>query len=238
MKALVLASSQGIGLAIAEQLYKDGAKVVLCSSNLKRVQTAAKKTGIKRSVVADLNRAGQAKRAVQKAITLLKGLDVLVINSGGPKKGAFNDLSLEDWRAGFQSLWLSGLEAIEAARPSLEASGKGRILWITSTAAREPMKGLNLSSSFRAGLLGLTKALSQELGSTGVTVNCILPGYTHTDRLKELKLPTQTMVDQMSIGRLIEPQEIGFLASFLASERAAAITGQAIAIDGGMLRSH
>ena len=111
----------------------------------------------------------------------------------------------------------------------------GRILLITSVAAKEPMASLTVSNGLRAGLLGLTKTISQEYAAHGVTINAILPGYTGTERLKELGLPEEKMTSQIPARRLGRPEELGALTAFLASERASYITGQAIAIDGGYL---
>jgi 3-oxoacyl-[acyl-carrier protein] reductase len=123
------------------------------------------------------------------------------------------------------------------AIPLMRAQKWGRILLVTSTAAREPIAGLTVSNGLRAGLLGLANSISQEIGKDGITINALLPGYTRTERLKELKIDEEKICAQIPMGRLAEPNEFADLVAFLASSRAAYITGQAIACDGGHLRS-
>jgi len=132
---------------------------------------------------------------------------------------------------------LSATESIVAALPGMKERRWGRILLVTSFAAREPMPHLTFSNGLRAGLLGLTKTVSNEIAGFGVTINCLLPGYTDTERLRELKIPADKITAQIPAGRLGRPEEFGALAAFLASEPAAYITGQAVACDGGALRS-
>jgi 3-oxoacyl-[acyl-carrier protein] reductase len=112
----------------------------------------------------------------------------------------------------------------------------GRILLVTSAAAREPMAGLTISNGLRAGLLGLTKSISNEVAGFGVTINALLPGYTRTERLIELNIPEEKITQHIPAGRLGEPEEFAALATFLASERAGYISGQMIAVDGGYLK--
>jgi 3-oxoacyl-[acyl-carrier protein] reductase len=121
--------------------------------------------------------------------------------------------------------------------PEMRQRQWGRILLVSSAAAREPMPQLNISNGLRAGLLGLTKSVSNEIAQHGITINCLLPGFTDTERLQELKIPKEKITSQIPAGRIGKPEELAALAAFLASEQAAYITGQAIACDGGYLRS-
>jgi len=122
--------------------------------------------------------------------------------------------------------------------PVMKQSHFGRILLVTSVAAKEPMASLTISNGLRAGLSGLAKSLSQEVARDGITVNCLLPGYTDTERLRELGLAPDKVTSQVPAGRLGKPEELAALAAFLCSEQAGYITGQIIAVDGGYLHGH
>lgn len=235
--ALVFGGSRGLGAAIAAELAAEGAKVVIVARNEARVaQTAAEIGAI--GIAGDLSLAGAGGDLVRKAAEALGRMpDILVTNTGGPPTGAFLETSEEKWRAGFQGLWLSAVDAIQAALPAMKTQGWGRILAVTSVAAKEPQPGLLISNSLRAGLLGLVNTLSREVARDGITVNALLPGYTKTDRMAELGVDDASMGPKIPAGRLGDPAEFAALAAFLASGRASYITGQAIAVDGGLLQS-
>lgn len=237
-RALVMGSSAGLGRAVAESLIAEGVNVVLCSRSEDKLQTVVREIGAKSGYACDLSMAGAGREVVRKAIAALGGLDILVTNTGGPKKAAFAQVTTEQWHEDFQSLWMSFVESVNEALPSMTKQKYGRILMITSMAAKEPLAGLTTSNGFRAGLPGLAKSIANEVAKDGVTLNLLLPGYTATDRLKELNLSDEWMKQNIPVGRLGDPRELGDLACFLASPRAAYITGQSIAIDGGALKSH
>jgi 3-oxoacyl-[acyl-carrier protein] reductase len=235
-RALVMGASSGLGFAIAQELTNEGARVCLSSRSEERLRKAADAMRAEAFVVADLSQPGAGRHAVEKAAAKLKGLDILVTNAGGPPKGSFQSLTAEQWQQGFQTLWLGATDAIQAAILEFQKNHWGRILLVTSSAAKEPIAGLTVSNGLRAGLLGLTKSISQEVGRMGITINALLPGYTATERLKELKINEEKIVAEIPVGRLGEPRELAALSAFLASDRAAYITGQMIAVDGGALR--
>lgn len=237
-KALVFGSSAGIGRAIAEALIAEEASVFVNSRNEDRLQQCIKEVNAKGGVAADLNFELQAQRAVTEAISRLHGLDILVMNTGGPAKGAFSDISKAQWHSDFQSLWMSFIEAVNVALPVMKKQKFGRIILVTSLAAKEPLPNLTTSNGLRAGLAGLCKSLANEVAADGITVNLLLPGYTDTDRIKELKLSEEKIRQLIPAGRLGHPQELASLACFLASPLAGYITGQSIAVDGGVLRGH
>ncbi len=238
-RALVMGSSQGLGRAVAESLIAEGVDVILCSRDAEKLKTVAREIGAKDSFACDLSKAGAGRDVIKKAMVALGGgIDILVTNTGGPKKAAFAQVSTEQWHEDFQSLWMSFVESVNEALPSMQKQKYGRILLITSMAAKEPLAGLTTSNGFRAGLPGLAKSIANEVAKDGVTLNLLLPGYTATDRLKELNLSDDWMKQNIPAGRLGDPRELADLACFLASPRAAYITGQSIAIDGGALRSH
>jgi 3-oxoacyl-[acyl-carrier protein] reductase len=237
-RALVFGASTGIGRAIAEVLVHEGATVTLCSRNEEKLKNAAKETGAAHFISCDLTKAGEAKQATEKALANMGGIDILVTNTGGPNKGGFADISETQWQQDFQSLWMSVVESLQIALPKMKENHFGRILLVTSLAAKEPLPGLTTSNGLRAGLAGLGKSVANEYAPFGITVNLLLPGYTNTDRLKELKLTEERIRQMVPAGRLGDPRELADLAAFLASPRAGYITGQSFVVDGGVTRGH
>lgn len=237
-KALVFGSSTGLGRAVAQSLLNEKAKVFLNSRRADRLELSVKELRAHGGVLADLTQANEAQRATLEAIKKMNGLDILVMNTGGPNKGSFADITNEQWHLDFQNLWMSFIEAVKEVLPVMKSQKYGRILLITSLAAKEPLANLTTSNGLRAGLAGLCKSLANEVAADGITVNVLLPGYTATDRLKELNLSEEKIKQMVPAGRLGDPQELANLASFLASPLAGYITGQSIAVDGGVLRGH
>ena len=237
-RALVMGSTMGLGRAVAESLIAEGADVAICARNADKVALAVKQMGARCGFACDLSHAGAARTLVEDAVKALGGLDILVTNTGGPQKAAFAEVSDDQWHLDFQSLWMSVVESMNAVLPSMKEQRFGRILMITSIAAKEPLSGLTTSNGLRAGLTGLAKSVALEVAPYGVTINTLLPGYTATDRLKELHLPDEKVRQLVPAGRLGDPRELGDLATFLASPRAGYITGQSIAVDGGAVRGH
>ena len=236
-RALVLGSSAGLGRAIAQTLVKEGARVALCSRDEARIQATAKELGAEVGIALDLGVAGNGREVVRRAVAALGGVDILVTNTGGPPSGAFLKTTPEQWQQGFQGLYLSAIESIQEALPAMQAANFGRILLVTSIAAKEPTKGLTISNALRAGLLGLMKTVSDEVAASGVTVNSLLPGYTATDRMRQLGVTDERIASEVPARRMGKPEEFAAAAAFLASGLAGYITGQALAVDGGWLRS-
>jgi 3-oxoacyl-[acyl-carrier protein] reductase len=235
-RALVLGGSRGLGKAIAQVLVAEGARVAICARDAGRVASTAAELGVE-GLVCDQSTPGAADALVRKAQSLLGHLDVLIVNTGGPPPGQFADLSDLAWHTAFEQLWMSSVGAIRAALPDMRARRSGRVIVITSIAAREPVVNLTLSNSLRAGLHGLVNTLSKEVAGDQVTVNALMPGYTLTERLEELHLDEVKLAAQIPARRLGRSQDFAALAAFLASDQAGYITGQAIACDGGLLQS-
>ncbi len=232
-RALVLGASQGLGRAVAEMLVREGCKVGLVSRNRERLEVARSAIGAHAVFECDLTQPGASAKDVQEAQKIFGGLDILVTNAGGPPKGSFTQLKHEQWIEGFNGLWMSAVDAISAALPSMIQQKWGRVVMITSLTAKEPSVPLTISSGFRAGLSGLCKSIAQEVAQHQVTLNAVLPGYTMTDRLKELGVDLQKVAQEIPAKRIGRPDELASLVAFLVSEPAAYITGQSILCDGG-----
>lgn len=248
--ALVAAASKGLGYATALGLAREGARVAICSRTEQEIVAAADRianeTGAEvLPLVADVTRADDVERIVSETAARFGGLQIVVPNSGGPPAGTFEKLTPEQWQAGLDSTLYAAVRMIRCALPHMKASHWGRVVVITSTSARQPIPGLLLSNTFRAGILGLLKTLSQEFAPYGITCNNVAPGSYDTDRLKHLH---QRNAEQQGIsfdqaraqaeqriplGRLGRPEELANTVVFLVSEAAGYITGQTILVDGG-----
>jgi 3-oxoacyl-[acyl-carrier protein] reductase len=235
-RALVMGGSSGLGKAIAQALILEGARVAICARGAERLAAAATEIGAE-GIVADVTKPGAAARLVGEAESRLGQLDVLVVNTGGPPAGQFVDVTDDSWRIAFEALWMSSVGAMRAALTGMRARRWGRVIVVTSIAAREPVANLLLSNSLRAGLHGLVNALSKEVAADGVTVNALMPGYTVTERLAELRLDEAALTRQIPARRLGSSRDFAAVATFLCSEQANYLTGQAIACDGGLLQS-
>jgi 3-oxoacyl-[acyl-carrier protein] reductase len=235
-RALVTGASRGLGKAVASELRAEGAAVAICARQPGRVEAAAAELGAV-GLVSDLSAPGAAIELVRQATVRLGGIDILVVNTGGPPAAGFDAIADETWRQSFEGLWMSTVQLIRGCLPAMRERRWGRIMIVTSISAREPLPSLMISNALRPGLHGLVNALSREVAGDGVTVNAIMPGYTLTERLQELGIDEDGVASQIPARRLGRPQEFGALAAFLASEQAAYICGQAIACDGGFLRS-
>jgi 3-oxoacyl-[acyl-carrier protein] reductase len=252
--ALVGGSSSGLGRAVAEALADEGADLVLCARGREALEATrdalAERTGRRIvSVAADLSTAEGCQRVIDATFDAFGRVDVLVTNTGGPPAGPFESHDHDVWRHAEALLLESVLHLVRGVLPGMKTRGWGRILTITSIAVKQPVDGLILSNSLRAAVAGFARTLANEVAAAGVTVNNLMPGYTRTERLEDLEThmaqdrgitPAQVRAGweaEVPAGRLGEPYELAALAAFLASERAAYITGQSIAVDGGWIRS-
>jgi 3-oxoacyl-[acyl-carrier protein] reductase len=244
--ALVLASSKGLGKAVAVELAKEGAKVIICGTdaNALNATEAEMKTvspGKVASFLCDITDESQRKLLVQQSINTFGDIDILVTNTGGPAAGPFEQFKLDDWKHLYNLLFLSAVDIIQQVLPGMKKKGFGRILTITSVAVKQPADNLISSNAVRTSLLGLVKSLSNEVAGYGITVNNLLPGYTTTNRLEKLieKNPEVNKVKEtIPMKRFGTPAEFAAAAAFLVSQRASYITGQSLAVDGGWTKGH
>jgi 3-oxoacyl-[acyl-carrier protein] reductase len=236
--AIVCGASAGIGLGCAEALAAEGANVVLFARRADVLEREAERLGGV-AVAGDVREQADLERLVATAVERFGGVDVLVLNSGGPPRTRALDFGDEQLEEAVDLLLLPAVRLVRLCRPHLEASGRGRVLAITSSAVKEPIDTLALSSAVRPGLVGWLKTVSRELGPAGVTVNSILPGRIDTERIREVYPdgPTEADLATIALRRLGTAREVGDVVCFLASDRGAYVTGAAIAVDGGLMRS-
>ncbi len=248
--AIVAASSQGLGRAAAEALAAEGAKIAMCARNEKNLRAAADTIRQKHKAEVferafDVTHGGAVQAFVNAAAEKFGRIDVCVTNAGGPSAGGFLAHSLDDWRKAVELNFLSVVSFCQAVIPHMQKQHWGRILTITSMAVKQPVPELILSNAVRNAVVGLVRSLANEFGRDGILVNNLAPGYTATERLKELgatrsaKLGIsadevmQRFGDESALRRVAEPREFADAVVFLASERASYITGQTMLVDGG-----
>lgn len=255
-RALITGASSGLGFATAQSLAIEGAEVIINSRSNDRLDAAAsrieKATGRRPKVlVGDLAKSDDVTKilAAVKGAEGLGGIDIFVFNNGGPPAGIFDNQPAQNWDAGYQLILRAAVEMTRGLLDGMVSRRWGRLVYITSVAALQPIDDLILSNSFRAGVHGFCKTISNTYAKHGITANCVCPGYTMTERLTELaeKRATAsgaTVDSQLALfakavpaERLGKPDELASLITFLASNRAAFITGTSIPVDGGTNRA-
>ena len=251
--ALVAAASRGLGRAVALELGAEGARLVLCARGADDLDSTKKFiatcTGAEvHTVVADLTKREHIELVTTEAMSRFGQVDILVTNAGGPPAGVFENHPWEAWERAVNLTLRSVVELTRAVLPGMRSRKWGRIVNINSIAAKQPVDNLILSNSIRSAVSGFARTLANEVATDGITVNSILAGYTRTDRVEQLADATATKEGikredvlarferEIPMKRLGEPNELAALAAFLASDRAAYITGQSIAVDGGWIR--
>lgn len=242
--AFVAASSQGLGKAVAMELAQEGCKVIINGRNRETLEVTKQqieKLGAQvLAIVGDLSIAGEREQAIQKALQAHSTIDILVTNTGGPPSGKFEDFTEEHWDKAYKNLLASTVGLINGFLPGMKQRQWGRIIAITSMAVKQPVNNLVLSNSVRASVVGLVKTLSNELAQYTITVNNVMPGYTETERLKQLidtNPSFSSAKSEIPLGRFGKPEEFAAAVAFLASERAAYITGVSLAVDGGWIKN-
>jgi 3-oxoacyl-[acyl-carrier protein] reductase len=251
--AIVAAGSRGIGFACALELAREGARVFLCSREAEHATKAAQKiheeTGAEvAGIAADVTNEDQVRAFIDLVLERAGQIDICVTNAGGPPAKTFAETDLDVFRYAFELNALSAIRFAKLVLPGMLERQWGRIINITSVSVKQPIDGLLLSNTVRAGLTGFAKTLSNEVASQAVTVNNVAPGYTLTERQDELAevrgkadgKTKQEVIDswalQAPMQRMADPQEIAAAVAFLASERASYITGVTLAVDGGWVK--
>jgi len=251
--ALVAAASQGLGRAAAFALAREGCKVAICARNAATLEDTANaiRKEAKADVVAiaaDISRADGVKAFADGALQAFGGVDVLVPNAGGPPPGGFETLPDDQWAKGWELTFQSTVRLVRACLPSMRNRGGGAIVAILSMSVRQPIDNLVLSNSLRLGVVGALKTLAREVAKDRIRVNGVAPGWIATDRTIQLHRDRAererrriedvqaAVVQEIPMGRMGTAEEVADLIAFLASDRAAYVTGVIAQIDGGLYR--
>lgn len=247
---IVAGASKGIGHAAAELFAAEGAKVAICSRDEASITAAGQSirrqcggTVLARAV--DVTDEAAVHRFVDEVAAEFGGVDVCVTNAGGPPAKMFLETTAEEWRRAFETNFMSTIFFAQRVIPLMQRKRWGRLITITSVSVKQPVSDLIYSNAVRAGAVGLVKSLSNEFGRDGITVNNVGPGYTATDRLKQLAASRskaagigeeeffRRLTADTALKRVGQPQEVASAIVWLASEGAAYVTGQTILVDGG-----
>ena len=252
--AVVCGASAGLGKATALSLAHEGAKVALCARHPGHLEAAAQQIGQATGAEvffhpADVTDEKSIERFIAEAQRQLGPVDILVNNAGGPPPGNFQDTPVEAWETAHRLTLASAVTFCRKVVPGMKERRWGRVVTITSLSVKQPLETLILSNTYRAGLTAFMKTLAGEVAAYGVTVNCVCPGFTATERLNELAAdlaakrgvtPAQVRQDwekSIPAGRLGRPEEIADFIAFLASDRAGYLTGTSVLVDGGFVRA-
>lgn len=251
--ALIAASSQGLGKAVAKGFAAEGAKVVICGRNAgtlsaARTEIVAATGADVKTVTTDLTVADDIDHLVDETVATFGTVDILVNNAGGPPAGFFADMSDDLWRKGFELTLMSSVRLTRAVLPHMQRRKWGRIVNITSMSVKQPINELLLSNSLRMSVIGWAKTLSNQVAKEGILINNVCPGWTRTDRLVEIfsarasasntspETIESGITKTIPIARLAQPEELANLVVFLGSQRASYITGTSVQVDGGFVQ--
>lgn len=244
--ALVTGASAGIGEAVALALAQEGVKLAVAARRRDRLESVAREAKVRgaadaRAFEIDLGNSASIEKLLAGVRNQLGDVEILVANGGGPKPGTFLDIRLDDWDVGYRTTLRNMLQLVDGVVPAMRARNWGRIVALTSSSVKQPILNLALSNVFRTALVSALKTLSIEVAPHGVTVNSIATGRVLTDRLRHL-YPDEAAIHksaetEVPIGRVATPEEFAPMVAFLCSEPARYVTGQTIAVDGGLIKS-
>lgn len=251
--AIVAASSQGLGRATAEAFAAEGCRLAICARNQQALNAVAEKIRgeYNTEVLAepfDVTDAGAVRDFVHAVVQKFGGIDICVTNAGGPPAKGFLATTIDEWKRAVDLNLMSAVYFTHAVIPHMQRKRWGRIITITSITTKQPVADLVYSNAVRAAVVGLVKSLANEFGKDGILVNNVGPGYTATERLKELahsrsaasgkteKEIFEGWAADTPLKRLGDPRELADAIVWLASERASYITGQTILVDGGLYK--
>ncbi|MBS1856955.1 MAG: SDR family oxidoreductase [Acidobacteria bacterium] len=248
--AMVAASSQGLGFAIASVLAREGARVSIAARKRESIDAAAARiSGDVLANVADVTQSASIEAWHRATVERFGGVDILVTNSGGPPAGAASGFDDAAWQSAFDLLLLSAVRMVRVVRPTMEARGGGSILMLTSLSVKNPIANLGLSNVVRASVAALVKTLADEFAARKIRVNQLVPGRIATERLsyldetnaKKAGIPVEDQrkrsIATIPMGRYGDPEEFARAAAFLVSDAASYITGATLQVDGGAIRS-
>ena len=252
--ALVAAASKGLGKAVAFRLSREGTKVVICAREKERLfrtrdEISSETEGLVKAIVADVRKKEQVSSMVKQVSDEFGTIDILVCNAGGPPAGLADEFTPDDYRDALDLNLLSTVSLCYEVLPLMKKQKWGRIINMVSISAKQPIDTLILSNTTRAGVLGFSKSLSNQLAPFRITVNSVCPGYTKTERVEDLATAFadsgkgsikdfyKNIEKAIPMGRFGTPEEIAQAVAFLASEGAGYITGVALQVDGGYIKA-
>lgn len=251
--AVVTGGSMGLGLAVARELAREGARVVVSARDEARLREAAEEIGRETggevlAIPADMTRPGQIRALVERTVEAWGAVDIAVANAGGPPGTRFETTSAEQFEAAVQMNLMGTVRLAQEVVPHMKRRRWGRFIAITSVSVKQPLAGLVLSNTARAGVVGFMKTLATETAPHGILCNVVAPGFMRTGRVEDLaaerarnegRSQEEVMAEMGSripLGRMGEPEELAALVAFLASERAGYVTGTTIQVDGGFVQ--